>query len=89
MSFGTWVGSAGSGGLVPAMSLQTYVGDPREAWRVLLDGSGELVRIGDRTVLQTTAYGTTTYAWVQGGAAYHLWASGDEVAAARRRSSDR
>ena len=82
MSFGTWVGSAGSGGFVPAMSLQTYVGDPREAWRVLLDGSGELVRIGDRTVLQTTAYGTTTYAWVQGGAAYHLWASGDEVAAA-------
>jgi hypothetical protein len=64
------------------MSLQTYVGDPREAWRVLLDGSGELIRIGDRTVLQTTAYGTTTYAWVEGGAAYHLWAAGDEVAAA-------
>jgi len=82
MSFATWVGSTGSGGFVPAMSLQTYVGDPREAWRVLLDGSGELVRVGDRTVLQATAHGTTTYAWVEGGTAYHLWASGDEVAAA-------
>ena len=79
ISFATWVGSSG---LVPSMSLQTYAGDAREAWRLLLDGSGELVRIGDRTVLQTTAYGTTSYVWVEGGTAHRLWASGDEVAAA-------
>jgi hypothetical protein len=79
ISFATWVGSSD---LVPSMSLQTYAGDAREAWRLLLDGSGELVRIGDRTVLQTAAYATTSYVWVEGGTAHRLWASGDEVAAA-------
>ena len=67
---------------LPSMSLQTYVGDAREAWRLLLDGSGELVRIGDRTVLQSTADGATSYVWVEGRRAYRLWASGGEVAAA-------
>jgi hypothetical protein len=79
ISFATWVSSSG---FVPSMALQTYAGDAREAWRLLLDGSGELVRLGDRTVLQATAHGTTTFVWVEGGTGYRLWASGDEVAAA-------
>jgi hypothetical protein len=79
ISFATWVGS---GDVVAAMALQTSVGDAREAWRPLLDGTGAVVRIGDRTVLQATAYGTTTYVWFEGRTAYRLWASDDKVAAA-------
>jgi len=78
LSFASWVGSDSS---IPSMGIEIYAGDVREAWRLLLDGSGELIRIGDRTVLHTTAYGTTTYAWVEGGIAHRLWASGDEIAA--------
>jgi hypothetical protein len=78
ISFASWVGSDSS---IPSMGIETYAGDVRESWRLLLDGSGELIRIGDRTVLHTTAYGITAYAWVEGGVAHRLWASGDEVTA--------
>jgi hypothetical protein len=78
VSFASWVGSDSS---IPSMGIETYAGDVRESWRPLLDGSGELIRIGDRTVLHTTVYGTTTYAWVEGGIAHRLWALGDEMAA--------
>jgi hypothetical protein len=65
----TW---AGDGPAVHQVRLITTTGDPREAWRPLLDGTGQLLQIDERVVRQTSDGAATTFTWVDGDTSYRL-----------------
>ncbi len=65
----TWSAHASGG---PQVRLVTTQADAREAWRPLLDGSGQLLQVGPFTVRQTTDPTGTAFTWVEGATTYRL-----------------
>ena len=65
----TWSAHATGG---PHVRLVTTEADAREAWRPLLDGSGQLLQVGPFTVRQTTDPTGTAFSWAEGATTYRL-----------------